>query len=253
MVVPVVPMHPTMPQPPTNSPRVVSPAPGARVPIATCTPSSNAGSNTRKRKASDIWYANEVNVLLDLYEDKWISLNRGNFKAKDWTELAWDIQTRCAFAFTDTQCRNKWDNMKKTFIREKQKEACSGAESSRWEFYSRMEDLIGGTPKVSGLGDGFIGEYFVTPKVISLAEDEDMAAAEGEGGYGANEFTRLVHVETIPGRRHVETIPGSSLLREALPAAFDEDVVKNTTCKNVFGDTLQIHIDILENAPAVFQ
>ncbi|MCO5597745.1 hypothetical protein L7F22_051826 [Adiantum nelumboides] len=46
-----------------------------------------------------------------------------------------------------------------------------------------MEDLIGGTPKVSWLGDGFIGEDFVNPEVVSLAEDEDMAAAaEGEGG-----------------------------------------------------------------------
>ncbi|MCO5599371.1 hypothetical protein L7F22_053473 [Adiantum nelumboides] len=154
----------------------------ARVPISTSTQSSNAVSNTRKWKSSDIWSANEVNILLDLYEDKWISLNRGNFKAKHWTELAWDIQTHCAVAFTDAQCQNKWDNMKNTFIKEKQKEACSGVEPSHWEFYSRMEDLIGGTPKVSGLGDGFTGEDFVNLEVVSLAEDEDMAATEGEGG-----------------------------------------------------------------------
>ncbi|MCO5569162.1 hypothetical protein L7F22_022872 [Adiantum nelumboides] len=171
-----------MSQPPTNSPSVASPALGAHVPIATSMPSSNAGSNTQKLKSLDIWSANEVNVLLDFYEDKWISLNRGNFKAKHRTELARDIQTRCVVAFIDTQVWNKWDNMKKTFIKEKQKEACFGAEPSLWEFYSQMEDLIGGTPKVSRLGDGFIGEYFVNLEVISLAEDEDMAAAEGKGG-----------------------------------------------------------------------
>ncbi|MCO5568903.1 hypothetical protein L7F22_022605 [Adiantum nelumboides] len=134
MVVPVASMHPTMPQLPTNSPSVVSPAFDAHVPIATSMPSSNVGSNTHKQKSSYTWSANEVNVLLDLYEDKWMSPNRGNFKAKHWTELARDIQTRCAVAFTDTQCQNKWDNMKKTFIKEKQKEACFGAEPSRWEF-----------------------------------------------------------------------------------------------------------------------
>ncbi|MCO5548530.1 hypothetical protein L7F22_001990 [Adiantum nelumboides] len=171
-----------MPQSPTNSLSVVLPALSARVPIATSMPSSNVVSNTRKRKSSNIWSANEVNVLLDLYEDKWISLNRGNLKAKHWTELARDIQTRCAVAFTYTQCRNKWDNMQKTFIKEKQKEVCSSAEPFCWEFYSQMEDLIGGTPKVSGLGDGFTGEDFVNLEVVSLAEDEDMAAAEGEGG-----------------------------------------------------------------------
>ncbi|MCO5551110.1 hypothetical protein L7F22_004607 [Adiantum nelumboides] len=82
MAVPVAPVQPTMAHPHVNSPSVVSPAPGARVSTATSTSLPNAGSNTRKRKSSDIWSANEVNVLLDLYEDKWISLNRGNFKAK---------------------------------------------------------------------------------------------------------------------------------------------------------------------------
>ncbi|MCO5606620.1 hypothetical protein L7F22_060808 [Adiantum nelumboides] len=126
---------------------------------------------------SDIWSVNEANVLLDLYEDKWISLNRGNFKAKHWTKLARDIQTRCAITFTNTQCQNKWDNIKKTFIKENQKEASSGAEPSRWEFYSLMEELIGDTPKVSRIGDGFTGEDFVNPKVVSLVEDENMLKA----------------------------------------------------------------------------
>ncbi|MCO5554867.1 hypothetical protein L7F22_008404 [Adiantum nelumboides] len=117
-------------------------------------------------------------MLISLWFHKFIL---GNFKAKHRTELAQDIQTHCGIAFTNTQCRNKWDNMKKTFVKEKQKEACSSAEPSRWEFYSRMEDLIGGTPKGSGLGDGFTGEDFVNPKFVSLAKDEDMAAIEGEG------------------------------------------------------------------------
>ncbi|MCO5551111.1 hypothetical protein L7F22_004608 [Adiantum nelumboides] len=75
--------------------------------------------------------------------------------------------------------------MKKTFVKEEQKKACSGAEPSRREFYSRMEDLIGDTPKVSGLGDGFTGEDFVNPEVVSLAEDENSAAAEDDGGLPA--------------------------------------------------------------------
>ncbi|MCO5546788.1 hypothetical protein L7F22_000224 [Adiantum nelumboides] len=72
--------------------------------------------------------------------------------------------------------------MKKTFVKENQKEACFGAKPSRWEFYSRMDDLIGDTPKVSGLGDAFTWEDFVNPEVVSLGEDEDMAAVKGRGG-----------------------------------------------------------------------
>ncbi|MCO5583919.1 hypothetical protein L7F22_037836 [Adiantum nelumboides] len=133
-----------------------------------------------------------ISILLDLYEDKWISLNRGNFKAKHWSELAQDIQNRCGVLFTYTQ----WETMKKMYMKEKQKESSSGAEPSRWDFYSRMEDLLGGTPKVSGLNDGFRGEEFVIPEVVSLAEDEDMVAsvADEEGGlpYGEEDEASIL-------------------------------------------------------------
>ncbi|MCO5592131.1 hypothetical protein L7F22_046126 [Adiantum nelumboides] len=190
MVVPVAPTYPTMPQPPANSPRVVSPAPGARVPIATFTPSLNANSNTRKRKLLDIWYASEMNVLLDLYEDKWISLNRGNFKAKHWTELTRDIQTHCAVAFTDTHCLNK------------------------------------------GLGDGFTGEDFVNLEVVSLAEDEDMATTEGEGGLpkagegdvgvlGVNGTRDGVDEDTVPGLAIGQTVRGQRVKKPRVATALE--------------------------------
>ncbi|MCO5569449.1 hypothetical protein L7F22_023161, partial [Adiantum nelumboides] len=168
IVVPVAPVHPTMPQPPTNSPSVVAPALGVRVSIASSTSLSNASSNTQKQKSSDIWSANE---------DKWISLNRGNL-GRVGTGLSNPLCRRI-YRYTMPEQLGQHE---KDIHKRKANQACSGAESSCWEFYSQMEDLIGGTPKVNGLGDGFIGEDFVNPEVISLVEDEDMAAVEGEGG-----------------------------------------------------------------------
>ncbi|MCO5557340.1 hypothetical protein L7F22_010903 [Adiantum nelumboides] len=72
--------------------------------------------------------------------------------------------------------------MKKTFMNEKQKESNSGAEPPCWEYFNRMEDLLGGTSKMSGLADGFNGEDFINPYGVSLAEDEDMGGGENDGG-----------------------------------------------------------------------
>ncbi|MCO5554683.1 hypothetical protein L7F22_008216 [Adiantum nelumboides] len=135
------------------------------------------GSYQRK-KSSDIWCTTDVSVLLDLYEDKWISINRGNFKAKHWTEISCDIHAQRGIVFSESQCKNKWENMKKTFMKEKQKESAFGAEPSRWEYFSCREDLLGSTPKVSGLADGFTGDDFVNREVVSLAEDEDIGTED---------------------------------------------------------------------------
>ncbi|MCO5570641.1 hypothetical protein L7F22_024368 [Adiantum nelumboides] len=120
--------------------------------IAASPPSAAIAEATteKKLKSNEIWAASTINVLLDVYEDKWITINRGNFKAKHWAEVARDLNARCGTNFAETQCKYKWENMKRTFIKEKQKEEKSGAEPSWWEFFSRMADLIGGTPKVRG-------------------------------------------------------------------------------------------------------
>ncbi|MCO5598374.1 hypothetical protein L7F22_052469 [Adiantum nelumboides] len=125
-------------------------------------PSSAATAETtieKKLKSNEIWAASTINVLLDLYEDKWITINQGNFKAKHWAEIARGLNACCGTEFEETQCKYKWENMKRTFIKEtefaetqskykwenmkrtfikeKQKEEKSNAEPSRWEFFSR--------------------------------------------------------------------------------------------------------------------
>ncbi|MCO5588703.1 hypothetical protein L7F22_042662 [Adiantum nelumboides] len=75
--------------------------------------------SSRRKKSSNIWCTTDVSVLLDLYEDKWISINRGNFKAKHWAEISRDIHAQRGIVFSESQCKNKWENMKKTFMKEK--------------------------------------------------------------------------------------------------------------------------------------
>ncbi|MCO5591949.1 hypothetical protein L7F22_045942 [Adiantum nelumboides] len=106
-----------------------------------------------------------------------ISINQGNFKAKHWVEISRDIHAQRGIVFSKSQCKNKWENMKKTFMKEKQKELALRAEPSRWEYFLHMEDLLGSTPKVSGLANSFTSDEFVNSDVMSLV-DEDIGAKE---------------------------------------------------------------------------
>ncbi|MCO5578928.1 hypothetical protein L7F22_032778 [Adiantum nelumboides] len=78
--------------------------------VATSPPcAATAETPTEKKlKSNEIWAASIINVLLDLYEDGWITINRGNFKAKHWVEVARDLNARCGTEFAETQCKYKW-------------------------------------------------------------------------------------------------------------------------------------------------
>ncbi|MCO5612972.1 hypothetical protein L7F22_067245 [Adiantum nelumboides] len=176
------PPRPLTQPPPTSSATSVhtsTPSEGRPLPRTSNASNPSSSSTSRCKKSSDIWSASDVNVMLDLYEDKCISLNRGNFKVKHWAEIARDIHAQTGINFMESQCKNKWENMKKTFMKEKKKEPNSCAEPFRWEYFNRMEDLLGGTPKVSGLADGFNG---INLDGVSLVEDEDMGGEENDGG-----------------------------------------------------------------------
>ncbi|MCO5614135.1 hypothetical protein L7F22_068416 [Adiantum nelumboides] len=101
--------------------------------VATSSPIIARTSATSKKrlKINELWATSTINVLLDLYEDNWITINRGNFKAKHWVEVTRDLNARCGTEFAETQCKYKWENIKKTFCKEKQKEEKSDAEPSR--------------------------------------------------------------------------------------------------------------------------
>lgn len=122
----------------------------------------------RKRKASKLWAHEQILGLLDLYQDKWVSLEGGNFKWKHWAILAEDLNTRFETNLSDAQCKNKWDALKKTFLKEKAK---ASLEASRWEFFDRFTEVLAVVRKVKGLGGdhGKDQEY----NVHLIGEDEE--------------------------------------------------------------------------------
>ncbi|KAL2505411.1 sequence-specific DNA binding transcription factor [Abeliophyllum distichum] len=89
-----------------------------------------------------------TSTLVDAWDARYLVLNRGNLRSKDWQDVADGVtachghtkRTRC----TDVQCKNQIDTLKKKFKTEKAKIAESnGTVTSSWPFFSRIDVLIG--------------------------------------------------------------------------------------------------------------
>jgi hypothetical protein len=96
-----------------------------------------------------VWCSAGVSCLLDLYEDRWVQLGRGNLRTNHWVEIAEELTKQCPRQLprTGPQCKNKIEKMKKSFRTERAEEEKPGARHSKWPWYSRMEQLLTGVVK----------------------------------------------------------------------------------------------------------
>lgn len=94
----------------------------------------------------DCWSEGETSMLVDAWGDRYLELNRGNLRQKQWQEVADAVNSRPGGGRrpprTDVQCKNRIDTLKKKYKIEKGK-IVDGAFSSQWPFYSRLDMLIG--------------------------------------------------------------------------------------------------------------
>ncbi|KAM0944639.1 putative transcription factor Trihelix family [Dioscorea sansibarensis] len=96
----------------------------------------------------DCWSEGETSVLVDAWGDRYLELSRGNLRQKHWQEVADAVNSRPAGAHrparTDVQCKNRIDTLKKKYKVEKARILDSaGGLTSQWQFYSRLDALIG--------------------------------------------------------------------------------------------------------------
>ncbi|XP_074565474.1 trihelix transcription factor ENAP1-like [Curcuma longa] len=96
----------------------------------------------------DCWSEGETSVLVDAWGGRYIELNRGNLRQKQWQEVADAVNSRRGAGRrpprTDVQCKNRIDTLKKKYKAEKSKVA-DGCES-QWPFFPRLDGLIGSAP-----------------------------------------------------------------------------------------------------------
>lgn len=105
--------------------------------------------STSQPYREDCWSDGETSVLIDAWGDRYLELNRGNIPQKQWQEVADAVNSRPCDARrpprTDIQCKYRVDTLKKKYKIEKNKIAEAGGSSSvsSWQFFDRLDFLIG--------------------------------------------------------------------------------------------------------------
>ncbi|XP_076891433.1 trihelix transcription factor ENAP1-like [Bidens hawaiensis] len=126
------------------------------IPINSPSPGSQTPSSRPVPFREDCWTEDATWTLVEAWGRRYVELNRGNLRQKDWQEVADAVNLRHGVTKktrrTDVQCKNRIDTLKKKYKVEKARVSGSGSGSgsgSNWPFFSRLDTLIG-SARVSG-------------------------------------------------------------------------------------------------------
>ncbi|XP_050367840.1 trihelix transcription factor ENAP1-like [Argentina anserina] len=114
---------------------------------STATPNS---SNPRPMPVrEDCWSEDATSTLIDAWGRRYVELNRGNLRQKDWQDVADAVNALHGHTKkthrTDVQCKNRIDTIKKKYKVEKGR--VSTGLNSTWPFFDRLDSLIGSSVK----------------------------------------------------------------------------------------------------------
>lgn len=146
------------------------------------TPFVPADMLQKKKLNSELWSGASTIMLLELYEDTLCMTNRGSLNRKHWSSIAEALNSRCGTIFKASQCKNRWDALRKAFHKEKAHEKGTGL-ISEWPFYEQCNRILEKSAKTEGLKGGFNGEEFLndsTKEEFSDSEElfEDSAVSK---------------------------------------------------------------------------
>ncbi|GAA0171792.1 nucleotide kinase [Lithospermum erythrorhizon] len=104
--------------------------------------SSSIGGEYRKDREE--WSDTAIGCLLEAYTEKFVELNRGNLRGRDWEEVAVMVSEGCDKQSKSVeQCKNKVDNLKKRFKLERHRLSNGGISASHWPWFKQMEAIVG--------------------------------------------------------------------------------------------------------------
>ncbi|WOG96455.1 hypothetical protein DCAR_0415790 [Daucus carota subsp. sativus] len=105
---------------------------------------ASAGGSGEYRKDREEWSDTAIACLLDAYTEKFMQLNRGNLRGRDWEEVAGNVSERCEKQCKSVeQCKNKVDNLKKRYKLERHRMSNGGISASHWPWFKKMEVIVG--------------------------------------------------------------------------------------------------------------
>ncbi|XP_073052544.1 uncharacterized protein [Primulina eburnea] len=155
---------------------------------------SSASAAGDYRKDREEWSDAAIACLLEAYSEKFVQLNRGNLRGRDWEEVAAVVSERCEKQTkTVEQCKNKVDNLKKRYKLERHRLSNGGVSVSHWPWLKQMEQIVGNSLAAK-----------------AAAEEEK---SPGGSSYSIRQSKRLGTSSTSPGGQVTSVKPKSSSLR----------------------------------------
>ncbi|XP_007024104.2 PREDICTED: trihelix transcription factor ASIL2 [Theobroma cacao] len=138
-----------------------------RVPAAAVAATSVPKPSYGGRNSLTDWTERETFVLLDAWGDRFLQRGRKSLRSEEWQDVAERVSEVSKIERTDTQCRNRLDTLKKKYKKEKAMLAETGATTSKWVYFRKMDMLMSTPPQQGGLSCGLdSGEYvFMNPRV----------------------------------------------------------------------------------------
>uniref|UniRef100_A0ACD5Y7G6 Uncharacterized protein n=1 Tax=Avena sativa TaxID=4498 RepID=A0ACD5Y7G6_AVESA len=129
---------------------------------------SSAAAASKKSAPGQPWSHTETMHLIDVYEDRWTKLRRGQLKAQQWEDVASEVTARCGGQRkTGAQCRHKLEKLRKRYRTEGARPV-----TSLWPFFRRMERLERGPVAVS--------TFSASPPAAASDEEEEEEQEEEE-------------------------------------------------------------------------
>lgn len=147
--------HTSFSDPFDSDPLSAGKRPNDAVDVTSTSKKTRTSSNSDYRKDREEWSDTAIACLLEAYSEKFLQLNRGNLRGRDWEEVAAMVSDRCEKQLkTVEQCKNKVDNLKKRYKLERHRVTNSGGlSSSHWPWYKQMEQIVGSSNKNGGVED----------------------------------------------------------------------------------------------------
>ncbi|KAM0912981.1 hypothetical protein ACQ4PT_012462 [Festuca glaucescens] len=165
-------------------------------------PSASAGA-ARKSAPGQPWSDAETMHLIDVYEDRWTKLRRGQLKAQQWEDVAAEVTARCGGGQrkTGTQCRHKLEKLRKRYRTEGARPV-----TSLWPFFRRMERLERGPVALS--------TFAASPPAAASDEDEQDDEEEEEDDNDAGEDDEEEEEQVLVPRNSSNTRSINGILRD---------------------------------------
>jgi hypothetical protein len=126
------------------------------------------------------WSDDAINNILDLYQEEWIRIDKGNLKPKHWTHIHTEHHRQMPLAVRrkEEHIKGKIEKLKAEWrVQKNSPEEATGGEGSSWHWFERMSEILTGSAK----GEGVPGEVDMGTTVL-LSEDEDDIVVLEEGG-----------------------------------------------------------------------